>query len=164
LVRSLVPELRRRGFRFVRLDDVPLVTSAARVSIALALTACDGRHVTAPPHAEDVTFADGPGVGPDAVLGVVDLGEGRWALRGSNGRFFSPRRGGEVVADAPEVGPGEVFTVESLGGCRVALRTEYRTFLTRGRRDDNRPRADATVRGEREIFATARPFAKADPL
>jgi peptidoglycan/xylan/chitin deacetylase (PgdA/CDA1 family) len=41
VVRRLVPELRRRGYRFVRLDAIPQVASAARGSTATTLVARD---------------------------------------------------------------------------------------------------------------------------
>src|SRR5207248_8702146 len=41
LARALVPELQRRGYRFVRLDAIPQVASAARVSAQWTLAARD---------------------------------------------------------------------------------------------------------------------------
>lgn len=134
LARTLVPELRRRGYRFVRLDAVPQVASAARVSAQWTLVASDGSHVSAPPAGIDVVFAPAtPITSPSAIFGGVNLGANRWALRGSNGLFLSPRRSGEVFADALSPGERETLTVEPRGGGRVTLRTIDGFYLTRDR-------------------------------
>jgi len=152
LARALVPELRRRGYRFIRLDAVPQVASAARVSSQWTLTACDGSLVSAPPSGDGLTFVPGPTPSPDAILGVVRLGEDRWAFRAANGLFLSPRRAGEVAADAQAPGEREALTVERRSGGRVALRTVDGTYLTRGRRGGDRLLADARSAGEAETF------------
>jgi peptidoglycan/xylan/chitin deacetylase (PgdA/CDA1 family) len=152
LARGLVPELRRRGYRFMRLDAVPQVASAARVSSQWTLVACDGSFVSVSPSGEDVTFVSGSAAGIEVILGVVDLGANRWALRGANGLFLSPRRGGEVIADALSLGEREVLTVEHRGGGRIALRTLNGSYLTRDRGDGARLLADAPSPGERGTF------------
>jgi hypothetical protein len=152
LARSLVPELRRRGYRFVRLDEIPQVASAARVSSQLTLIAEDGGLVSAPPAGSELTIVPRPAAGTDALLGVVELGEDRRALRAANGLYLSPRPGGEVVADAASLGEREVLTIEHLGGGRIALRTVDGTYLTRGRGGGTRLLADAPSRGGRAAF------------
>jgi hypothetical protein len=42
LARELIPELRRRGFRFVRFDEIPQVTRAVSVSAQGVQAASDG--------------------------------------------------------------------------------------------------------------------------
>lgn len=149
MARVLVPELRHRGFRFVRLDSVPQVASAARVTALWTLIAADGSRVSVPPGGEEVTFDSGPDLAPDAILGAVPLGADRWALRAANGLFLASRNGGEVIADAQAPGSAVSLTVEPRGGKRIALRISEGTYLsgTRGL-----IRADAPVAGENETF------------
>jgi peptidoglycan/xylan/chitin deacetylase (PgdA/CDA1 family) len=158
LARSLVPELRRRGYRFVRLDEVPQVASAARVSSATTLVACDGHLASSEPAGTGVSLVARPAPEAEDIWGIVDLGADRWALRGANGQYLSPRRGGEVSCDAARPGRREALVVERLGGARIALRTVDGTYLTRGRGDDARLLSVATSRGERETFVAGDPF------
>src|SRR5207302_1884727 len=56
LARILVPELRRWGYRFVRLDAIPQVASAAKVSSQWTLIACDGAYVSSLPSGIDLAL------------------------------------------------------------------------------------------------------------
>jgi hypothetical protein len=153
VARVLVPELRRRGYRFVRLDAIPQVASAARVSSQWALAHGDGAFVSAPPMGDDLVLVPrAVEVTPDLVLGAVRLGADRWALRGANGPFLSPRRNGDLFADAPSPGDREHLTVVERGGGRIALRTVDGFYLTGGRDGLARLRADARTPGDAETF------------
>ena len=157
LVRALVPELRRRGYRFVRLDAVPQVASAARVSHELTLAAHDGRLVSASSDGLGVTLVSGNAHGHDALWGVLDLGGDRWALRSGNGLYLSARRGGEVVADADTLGEREVFGVEQREGGSLALRTIDGTYLGPDPVDVYRLIADTRSPGESRTFLAGPP-------
>jgi peptidoglycan/xylan/chitin deacetylase (PgdA/CDA1 family) len=153
LTRILVPELRRLGYRFVRLDAVPQVASAARVSFQLILTAHDGRPVPAvltPP--DMATNAPYP-ADSSAIWGVVDLGRNRWALRAIDGLFLSPRGREETVAGTPVIRNSEIFTVEDLGERRIELRTIHGTYLSRPPCESGVLLAQAPRRGECEVFS-----------
>lgn len=152
LARLLVPELRRRGYRFVRLDAIPQVASAARVTSQWTLVARDGTYVSAPSSGKDVVFVSGSEAVPETILGVVELGANRRGLRGANGLFLSPRSSGEVVADADSLGERETLTAEVRVGGRIALRTIDGSYLTRGRDDTAHLRAEASSPGEPEMF------------
>jgi len=151
LVRSVVPELLNRGRRFIRLDEVPQVASAARVDSLLTLTALDGHPVAAPPSGDAVILVDGSPVPPEAELGCVGMGPDRWALRAANGCFLSPRDG-EVLAVAPFAGERETLTVEGRGGGAIALRTLDGRYLGQAPSGENRLRADAPRPTERATF------------
>jgi peptidoglycan/xylan/chitin deacetylase (PgdA/CDA1 family) len=153
LARTLVPELQRRGYRFVRLDAVPQVASAARVSAQWTLVACDGSYLSAPPSGAEVIFISATSTAPATILGGVNLGANRWALRGASGLFLSPRRSGEVLADAFSPGERETLTVEQRGGRRVTLRTIDGSYLTRGRGETALLRSDAPSQDEPETFS-----------
>ena len=93
LARVLIPELRARGYRFVRLDQVPQVASAALVSFTVTLTACDGRLVEPARSGSEIILVEPSNADLSAAWGVIERGNDRWALRSSGGTFFSTRRG-----------------------------------------------------------------------
>jgi YD repeat-containing protein len=113
----LVPELRALGYRFVRLDAVPQVASAARVTYQVALRTPDGRALGRP---------DADDAGDEAVaLGVVPIDAYTVALRAANGLYLSARGGvGQPVrADGESIGEAETFVLEDASDGRTALRT-----------------------------------------
>lgn len=162
MVRSLVPELRKLGYRFVRLDEVPQAASAARVDAMLTLTTLDGRWVAAPPStstSDELIFVSGASAPPEAIFGRVELGEGRWALRAANGCFLSPGDG-EVLANAPTAGDHETFSVEVRDDGAIILRTIDGRCLGQGAEGDDRLRTFAPIPTDLEAFRVADPFAK----
>lgn len=158
LARALVPELRSRGYRFVRLDAVPQVASAVRVGRQVSLAAADGRLVWASAEGSNVGFAAPLDAGADAIWGVDELGADRWALRSPHGLFLSPQRQGYVVADAVAPRAREILKVEQQAEGRIALRTIDGTYLRRDPNDGARLRADSTARGEAETWTLVHPF------
>lgn len=159
MARSLVPELQKRGYQFVRLDEVPQAASAVRVDSMLTLTALDGRWVAAPPSADELIFVSGASVPPEAIFGRVDLGEGRCALRAPNGCFLSPGDG-EILANAPTAGDREAFSVENRDDGAIILRTIDGRCLGQGAEGDDRVRAFAPIPTDLEAFRSADPFAR----
>jgi hypothetical protein len=127
-VARLVPALKREGFRFVGLDEVPEVAEALRAPARVRL-------------------------GPE-TWEVIDLGRGRVALRSGDGRFLSAR-GGKVVADGAAIGEEEVLDVVQAGLGRVAFRTASGHYLSRRDDDGGRIGAQADRMREREVFAFA---------
>src|SRR5262249_25466503 len=131
LTRLLVPALKERGYRFVRLDAIPQVRSAVRVSCQLVLRAADGRVLSAQGEADAIVVAEAAGT--REAFGVVELGGNRVALRAGNGQYLSAGPGGGPVrASAPEAGGAESFAREDLGGGRVAFRTARGSYLAPG--------------------------------
>jgi len=127
----LVPLLKERGYRFVRLDAVPQVASASAVSYQATLRAPGGLWVSPRPRDDYEVWADGPSAGGPERFGVVVLGGGRVALRAANGRFVAtpPGAGRSVLANGPVVGKWETFELEDLGDDLVALRTTRGSYL-----------------------------------
>ncbi len=123
MTKLLVPVLKRRGYRFVRLDEVPQVRSAARVTSQLTLRTADGRYVRCRESGAIAT-----GFTRDS-FGVVPVCDGRVALRAANGRYLSAR-GGRVAAAGVTVTRGEVFAIERLPGAELAFRTAGGRFLS----------------------------------
>lgn len=102
MTRLLVPVLKEKGYRFVRLDEVPQVRSALRVRSQVLLRAEDEKVLSRPCGSGAIVLGDGEGEPPEP-LGVVDLGGRRVALRAGNGLFVAARPGGAVAAEAAEV-------------------------------------------------------------
>jgi len=152
LARVLVPELRARGYRFVRLDQIPQVVSATRVSSLWTLVACDGSYVSASAAGVEVKFVLGPAVSPDGILGGVNLGANRWAFRSPNGLFLSPQRSGEILANAQVLSKREVFLVEQRSGGKATLKTIDAYYLTRNRDGRVQAFANAVSVSEHELF------------
>jgi peptidoglycan/xylan/chitin deacetylase (PgdA/CDA1 family) len=132
LTRLLVPVLKGKGYRFVRLDEVPQVRSAVRVACQVALRSGDGELLTLLRDGGDgLAFVGSTDVDREA-FGVVPLGAGRVALRASNGLYLSVQPGGEILANGPEIGGRETFAVEERRDGQVSLRTAEGACPSRG--------------------------------
>jgi chitooligosaccharide deacetylase len=158
LTRQLIPLLQERGFRFVRLDAVPQVASAAAVSFQAALQAPGGLFVSPRPRSDDEVWAGIPPAGGYERFGVVDLDGGRVAIRAANGRFLSAPRnaGGAVRASGAVVGEREVLELELLGEDLVALRTAGGSYFGCAPRLGGRLTADFKSRTASSIFKLIR--------
>jgi peptidoglycan/xylan/chitin deacetylase (PgdA/CDA1 family) len=137
LAQWLVPRLRRRGFRFVRLDEIPQVVSAMKVTRQLVLASHDGDYLSAPRGSTRIMMNSRAGVDASAIWGVVDLGNNHLALRSTGGRFLSAHVDGQVCADSLFIGEREIFTVESRPS-GVALRTNRAAYVAPGTHQDVR--------------------------
>jgi peptidoglycan/xylan/chitin deacetylase (PgdA/CDA1 family) len=157
MTRLLVHALRQRGYRFVRLDEIPQVRSAARVRAQVILSSPDGGTLTlenrrsgmirvAPPRE--------PGVWEP--FGVVPLGEGRIALRARNGMFLAVPNGsrGPVTASSPDIGALETLSMESGGARGIVLRTSSGAFLVVNDEGAGLRLAVSTRPGDRIPFLT----------
>ena len=155
LAHWLVPRLRRLGFRFVRLDEVPQVVSAMKVSFQAILTSHEGTCFSVSRRTTKVSIS--PRGGSDlmnAIWGVADLGNDHWALRGPNGLYLSAHMERQVSADALFLGEREIFSVEHRPA-GIALQTNGGSYLTRGLEQDVR----LSKRGEPTTFVVTDPFA-----
>jgi peptidoglycan/xylan/chitin deacetylase (PgdA/CDA1 family) len=129
VTRKLVPELVARGFRIVRLDEIPQVQSAMVVSRQCALLTSNHRFLSASDRGTPVT-ASGTTLGPAEQVGVVELGQGRIALRANNGFYLTPSsRTGTITADAPTIDDRAWLIREDRGEGRFALRTPDGSYL-----------------------------------
>lgn len=157
LARTLLPELRRRGYRFVRLDAVPQVASAIRVTAQWVLVASDGVHLCASCDSTRVRYNLPGAITSDTILGAVALEGSRCALRGANGLFLSARPDGSLFTDAEEVGQRETFTIEAKSRGLIALRAFHGLYLTRGNSAASEVFANATRAGDCELFSVVDP-------
>jgi peptidoglycan/xylan/chitin deacetylase (PgdA/CDA1 family) len=150
----LVPALKQRGYRFIRLDAIPQVQSAMRVSALVRLRSPEG-HVLV--RADDGTIGlaaptDEPAA-QEEWLGLEHLGEQQIALRAADGQYLSVEDGGgrRVRAGSLRPGAAETLRVEELGAGQIALRTARGFYLTR--RPDGQLLADSLRPGTSETFA-----------
>ena len=103
----LIPILQDLGYRFVRLDEVPGVISASRVTRQVRFRTANGQWLTCPENSPQVSLTSDSGrVGGRERFGVVPVGnEGEVktevvALRAWNGHYLAAHPSGEVVADS----------------------------------------------------------------
>jgi peptidoglycan/xylan/chitin deacetylase (PgdA/CDA1 family) len=149
VTKLLVPVLKAKGCRFVRLDAIPPVRSARHMTEQITLGTPDGRLLSRPPGEDALVMAE-LSEQTREVLGVVPLKEGRVALRAANGQFLSAPPGAEeVVAGPVRAGRDEAFRVEGLRAGRIALWAADGRRLGCGR--DGRLRADAGKGGTAKL-------------
>jgi peptidoglycan/xylan/chitin deacetylase (PgdA/CDA1 family) len=122
MTRALVPALKRRGYRFVRLDDVPEARTAALVRSQVVLSLDDGRPLALDPAGGDAIAPDDAPAAARIPFGVVPLREGRFALRARNGLFLSAPDAGPLTATGERAGPRESFAIEDLGAAGPSIR------------------------------------------
>jgi len=130
--RILVRALQQRGYRFVRLDVIPQIQSAMRVSAQIRLRSSAGHYLVRAddgsihvcPAAEDPSAFEEP-------FGVEQLEDSRIALRAANGQYLSAEAGGERRIRAGPLVPGvaETLHIEVLSTGQVALRTAGGRYL-----------------------------------
>src|SRR5262245_901855 len=132
LMQLLIPELKDRGYQFVRFDAIPGVAAGGQNSIRLALKGFNGLYVSPQGGGGGAIIVNGPRVGLWEPLVVEDLSVGKVAIRATTGQYISPQNGGggAVLANGPRVGGWEPFDLISLGGYKVAFRTITGHFLT----------------------------------
>ena len=121
----IVPLLKSRGFRFVRLDQIPQVQSAMRSTQPATLELDDGRSLRLFPN-DAAGFRTLAGE-PATTWGVIPLDGDLCAFRAPNGCYLSARGDVDsiVEAHALTIGGGESFRLEP-GPCE--------SFLLRTRR------------------------------
>jgi peptidoglycan/xylan/chitin deacetylase (PgdA/CDA1 family) len=159
LTRLVVPVLKANGYRFVALDEVPQVQSAARVSYQAVFRTEDGQSLAWRKDGDDELVLEGVPDGGREVFGVVLLEGGRVALRAGNGLYLSaPPGGGEVRATGLAPGDRESLELEVLGEQEVALRTADRSYFTREQSGGGRVLAGGTSRPDAETFRLHRLF------
>lgn len=124
--RIIIPELQKRGYRFVRLDAVPQVASAALVSKRFRLRTSDSRYfISINQHTEGNVLACEISFGEHEEFGLVELKGGQIAIRVFNGEFLSVHgveAGGYACSFAPRIGASELFDLIRLIDNKVAFK------------------------------------------
>lgn len=151
--RVLVAALKLQGYDFVRLDAIPQVQSAMRVSALVALRSAEGHYlVRLNDHCLGTDNLTQTEPSQEELLGVDNLGQSRIALRTSTGQYLSAEQGGggRVGAGPVAVGTSEIWQIEKLGASHIALRTARGFYLRQG--PAQRLRADAVKPAATETF------------
>ena len=121
LTRLLVPGLQARGYSFVRLDAIPQVQSAARVSKQVAFRTSSGHYVATSVQGEMLT-AGRTLIGFREQFGLVVEEGGQLGLRAGNGCYLSLDRDRPVMlAEALSLGQRERLKRIELGEGRILL-------------------------------------------
>lgn len=125
--RIIIPKLQKRGYRFVRLDAVPQVASAALVSKRFRLRTLDGKYfISVNQHAHGYVLACEISFGEHEEFGLVECEDGQIAIRVFNGEFLSVHRvkgGGYACSFRPRIGVSELFDLIRLSDNKVAFKT-----------------------------------------
>lgn len=139
LVKILIPMLKKQGYRFARVDEIPDVAAEVNRPLTFALKASNDLYISPQSGGGNQIMVNSPAaIGawewlklrcrsrkkiPPPLL-VKSLGIDKVSLQAANGLFFSPQNGGgeEVLANAPTVGEWEPLDLISLGANRVAFR------------------------------------------
>ncbi len=160
MTRYLVPELKRRGFRFVGLDEVPQAFSAAGVRSMVYLAAEGEPSLTVGVEAGDAIIP-GPADAAAARFGIVPLDGDDFALRAPNGLFLTVGDYNDldlqskVAADGTAAGPRQRLRLEFLGRGRHAIRTHGDRYLALVDTEAGRRLAATARRAGRSCFTLA---------
>lgn len=126
MLHILIPELVARGYRFVRLDEVPQVQSAVMVGRRISLVDVrSAKRLSIDCRRRGLLVAGAESPHDGSEFGLVALESGQIALRGSNGRFLAAAAGagGQVFADSVAIGDDALFQIEEVTGNQVVIRT-----------------------------------------
>jgi peptidoglycan/xylan/chitin deacetylase (PgdA/CDA1 family) len=166
LTRLLVPVLEGLGYTFVRLDAIPQVQSAARVSKQVALRTSSG-HYLATSVQEELLTVNRTVIGFREQFGVVEEEAGQIGLRACNGCYLSldPARR-MMVGGARSMGQRERLNRTVLEEGRILLQAADGSYLTADRASGEilarASRSAAEVFLEVDLFDPL-PFSPASP-
>jgi peptidoglycan/xylan/chitin deacetylase (PgdA/CDA1 family) len=144
VTRLVVSALGPRGYRFIGLDEIPQVRSAARVSKLVALPVAGAGNL-AVREGDDRLVVSAPDLGMLQQFGIVELGDGGLALRATNGRFVGLNETNGTSAVAKEVGPCQTWYRVPVGDGRTLLRDAGDRYLRLSQGADG-PEVSATAR------------------
>jgi peptidoglycan/xylan/chitin deacetylase (PgdA/CDA1 family) len=156
----LVSWLQQNDYKFVRLDALPQIRAALRVSSVIALATGDGKCLI-PQHGgggKIVLEKSTTAIEAWRPLGVVPVDQNRMALRCLSGHYFSAQNGGgsDILATASAIGNHELLTREQLGPDLIALRCSRGHYLSPEVANSDEIRAAA--KGRRWWFGRRRPL------
>lgn len=149
-IKLIVYWLRENGHSFVRLDCIPQVREAMRISSVVAFQTVTGRYLSAEGGGGAEITANASTVGGQEAFGVVALGGSQIAIRCLSGHYLSVQDGGgaAVLASATKIDKWEVLTVIDLGEDKIALRCPNGQYVSLVASDDGRIAANASSVGE----------------
>jgi peptidoglycan/xylan/chitin deacetylase (PgdA/CDA1 family) len=153
LTRRIVPELKWKEYRFIRLDEIPQVRTAAMVRAQAVLSTPDGRPLHLGRGDPDAIVAGPRDAGPREPFGLVPFDGQRFAIRARNGLFLAARNGQpSVLARSLALGLAETFEVEPLGSGEFAFRSADGIYLCLSENGDTARLTASTRRADRGRF------------
>ncbi len=135
MTRWLVPQLEERGYRFVRLDQVPGVASAGRVTRQVTFEAAPGQWLTCPGDSTRIklTPTDRRPGGRDR-FGVVSVGQATRGelvgLRAWNGCYLARTRTGEIRAESTTIDDSSRWQLAPTPSDRFEIRSSQHESMT----------------------------------
>jgi len=158
MTKEMVPQLKRKGYRFVRLDEIPQVRTAALVRSRVVLAADGGHPLALDPEGRDEIALDLSEHPPRIPFGVAPLAAGWFALRAPNGLFLSqPAAGtGLVTARSLEAGPRESLRFQLAGAAGFAVKCATGGYFTLAETERG-PRLAVTPRRSQRLACTVDP-------
>jgi len=159
MAQHVVVWLQEHGYRMVRLDAIPQIRDAAKVSSVIALQAANGCFLSPQQGGGGEVRADCSWVGPWEPLGVIELGDNKIALRCLSGHYLSAPQGGggKILASGPAIGASEVLTREDLGNGAIALRCANGNYVSLQRGGGGEILANGSAIGAPEVFRALQP-------
>jgi peptidoglycan/xylan/chitin deacetylase (PgdA/CDA1 family) len=131
VTKPIVPIFESEGYRFVRLDAIPQVSSAMSVSSVIALRTEEDRFLGWSDQPRGCIVAEARSVGAREQFGVVALDAERMALRASNGSYLTarPRGEGKLQPTAPSLDEALVFHRQTSGDDRIMLLADHHAMI-----------------------------------
>ena len=156
LCRIIIPELQKRGYRFIRLDAVPQVASAVLVSKRFSLKTLDGKYfVSIDSKALGNVLVRATSFGEHEEFGLVELDDGQVAIRVFNGEFLSVQRAdvGYICSLKSKVGISEMFQLIRLPDNKVAFKiADSGHFISVSQQVDVRPVVAPSIETSETFF------------
>jgi len=128
LLQILVPQLLERGYRFVRLDEIPSIKEASAQKDLFTLCSQKGKYVSLKNQADLV--ADGRVSDPQNVLQLHNLGYGKIAVKAANQLFLSIGDADTLSAKNTEITAEATFDLIPVNARKLMLRATNGHFLT----------------------------------
>ncbi len=128
LLQILIPQLLERGYRFVRLDEIPSIKEASAEKYSFTLRNRQGKYISLKNQVDLV--ADGKVSDPQNVLQLQDLGYGKIAVKAANQLFLSIGDGDTLSAKNMEITAEATFDLIPLNAHKLMLRATNGHYLT----------------------------------
>ncbi len=156
LCKIVIPELQKRGYRFVRLDAVPQVASAALVSQRFSLKTLDRKYfVSIDLKALGNVLARASSFSEHEEFGLVELDNGQVAIRVFNGEYLSVQRtdDGYICSLKSKVGTSEMFQLIRWPDNKVAFKiADSEHFISVSQQEVVRPVVALSIEASETFF------------
>lgn len=147
LTELLIPKLQANGYRFVRLDEIPIVQTLSGLSHIGVLRGPNGKYVSHANLDSEEIMVNAPIPTPSEFWVVENAGAGRVALRVPNGNFLSVQKGGGagVIANGLQIDDWERLDLIQVSAMQYSFRSAQGYFLTSNTTESGSLQANATL-------------------